>query len=451
MNIIIPKKELLKEFLLKRGSLKEDKLLYLLHIINPELAVEDKCFLDQRGGLLYIRLYSKLLKKNLGKNYRKYIDFWMDNKVIETNPKYSTVGGFSKSYRLKSLYNGEYEWVTIKDASYRRKLLNEERDMKVYPFLRKWIDLLKMDIEGASNEANGLLKQLGSEKFLSKQRNKYHNCISTIKSFNDKKTKFKPDNSGYRLHSKLTKSCKILRKYITFKGEGLVEVDLKNSQFYFLLYLFDINSWKRGKVINLYKGYSEYIRDKYIFNMLHLLDEIHASGEFEEYKNLVTDGTIYDFFQNIMVNKNPKITRDEVKDLLIIALFSQNEMPCSGMKTIFRSKFSNIYNFIKYIKSNKYDQNVERHSVMAILLQRIESHIVLNQVAKRINREKPEIPIFTIHDCLVTTVNNEAYFDAVLKDECFKLIGEYPKTKTKHWQAQDCGVICMAVGETQAA
>lgn len=451
MNIMIPKRELLEKFLLEKGSLKRDKLFYLLHIINPELTDENKCFLDKRTGLSYKRLCAELLKKNLGSDYKKYVDFWIHNEVIEVNPKYSSLMGFSKSYRLSSLYTSEYEWYSVTDFTLKSKLQSEEIDLTAYPFLRKSIDLLKMDTVGATNEANGLLNQSGTKRFIRKQRNKFYNCMSTIKSFNNEKTGFKCDKSGFRLHTKLTKSCKILRKYITFKGEGLVEIDLKNSQLYILLYLLDKNSWKRGNITNLFKGYGKYISNIYLFNMFPTIDKIYASGEFEEYKNLVTNGTIYDFFQNIMIEKNPKITRNEVKDLLIIALFSKNEMPCGGMKAIFKSRFPNIYNFIKYIKSNKYDSNEKRHSVMAILLQRIESQIVLNQVAKRINGEKTEILISTIHDCLVTTIGNESYFDAVLKDECFKLIGEYPKTKIELWQPQENKMISMNLGDIKAA
>lgn len=82
MNIMIPKRELLEKFLLEKGHLKNDKLFYLLHIINPELTNENKCFLDKRTGLSYKRLWAELLKKNLGSDYKKYIDFWIDNEVI---------------------------------------------------------------------------------------------------------------------------------------------------------------------------------------------------------------------------------------------------------------------------------------------------------------------------------------------------------------------------------
>ena len=82
------------------------------------------------------------------------------------------------------------------------------------------------------------------------------------------------------------------------------------------------------------------------------------------------------------------------------------------------------------IKKNK-------SNLLPILLQRIESEIILNRVAKRIERERPELPIFTIHDSVVTTVGNELYIQCVMKDEMDKAINLRPNTEIEYWNSNE--------------
>ena len=67
------------------------------------------------------------------------------------------------------------------------------------------------------------------------------------------------------------------------------------------------------------------------------------------------------------------------------------------------------------------------------MLQRIESEILLNRVAKRIEIEEPSLPIFTIHDSIVTTKGNELYIQSIMLDEMCKAIGSIPKTTIEYW------------------
>ena len=52
---------------------------------------------------------------------------------------------------------------------------------------------------------------------------------------------------------------------------------------------------------------------------------------------------------------------------------------------------------------------------------------------KRQARERPNLPIFTIHDSIVTTVGNEAYVQSVLKEELTKAIGWPPQVALDYW------------------
>ena len=74
---------------------------------------------------------------------------------------------------------------------------------------------------------------------------------------------------------------------------------------------------------------------------------------------------------------------------------------------------------------------------LSVLLQQIESYLVLKIICKRITNEKPRLPIFTIHDSVVTTAGHEEYVDAVIKEELEKAIGIPPAYKIEYWKPEN--------------
>jgi hypothetical protein len=72
-------------------------------------------------------------------------------------------------------------------------------------------------------------------------------------------------------------------------------------------------------------------------------------------------------------------------------------------------------------------------TLLPCLLQRMESHLVLQKIAKRISRERPELPIFTIHDSVATTIGNEEYVRRVMEEELLAAIGFSPSLKVEPW------------------
>jgi hypothetical protein len=52
---------------------------------------------------------------------------------------------------------------------------------------------------------------------------------------------------------------------------------------------------------------------------------------------------------------------------------------------------------------------------------------------KRIAKEQPRLPIFTIHGSIATTQGNEDYVKKVLEEELYKSIGYLPKLSTELW------------------
>jgi hypothetical protein len=58
---------------------------------------------------------------------------------------------------------------------------------------------------------------------------------------------------------------------------------------------------------------------------------------------------------------------------------------------------------------------------------------MIESVAMRISHERPELPIFTIHDSIATTAGNEEYVQTVIKEEAFRLTGLRLKLGKENW------------------
>jgi hypothetical protein len=54
---------------------------------------------------------------------------------------------------------------------------------------------------------------------------------------------------------------------------------------------------------------------------------------------------------------------------------------------------------------------------LPILLQKLESDLFLNRIAKRISKDNPNTPIYTIHDNIASTASNLDYITKVVYEE----------------------------------
>jgi hypothetical protein len=111
--------------------------------------------------------------------------------------------------------------------------------------------------------------------------------------------------------------------------------------------------------------------------------------------------------------------KGRMKELTYKVFFSSNKS-IQGMnnwtKKEFKWKFKGLYKMFSAIKR-------KNHRALSHILQRIESEIMIQNVCKRISLEQPTLPIFTIHDSVLTTDGNQEYVAKIIKEEAFKLTG----------------------------
>ena len=164
--------------------------------------------------------------------------------------------------------------------------------------------------------------------------------------------------------------------------------------------------------------------------------------DFNQYKDIAANGKMYETMAEICQDSLQKpINRKEAKILMFYLLFSSNQgqhddVIINQMKSIFSSElFPKVAELFKLIK-HKYKNvnNGKQHNRLACLLQSIESEIILYRCCKRIWKESSrQIPVFTIHDSIATTIEHVEYVKKVMEEELFKAIGVLPTLSIEHW------------------
>lgn len=94
----------------------------------------------------------------------------------------------------------------------------------------------------------------------------------------------------------------------------------------------------------------------------------------------------------------------------------------SKLKDRFERQFPSMAKMLKEVKKSNY-----RHS--SWLMQNYEATIFIYTICKRIKNERPELPVFTIHDSILTLPDSVEYVESVIMDE-FRKLGIKP-TLTK--------------------
>jgi hypothetical protein len=144
----------------------------------------------------------------------------------------------------------------------------------------------------------------------------------------------------------------------------------------------------------------------------------------------VVSGHFYEYIQSNFKRLYPKRfddRQDVKKEVLRILYVNPEETldrfhePCQS----FEACFPIIHRLINLVKSVNY-------TYLPIMLQRLESFLVLDVICREISRLNPRIPLFTIHDNIITTKGNEGLVKAVMEEQIAKRTGYTPKVDSKN-------------------
>ena len=482
IKVLIPSKLSIEELILKNPisfkPYKKDHLAYIISLLyhiqatNPELQLKNG----------YWPINAEILQDVVG-NYNKYLDYLV-GKVFETNNWFNVQKHQSRGYRFtrqflydKGIVFTITDWTTIKAIKRQEQKI---RNRQSYNHLEKWFNTkLRIDAVIANEFIETELERILNDKDLYKKMEQKKKNIFT--QYNSAKlhisriatNDYKPsvDRRVFRFHSPITNLRGTIRNCLTYGNKKLVAVDIKNSQPYFSVILFNTEFWgvstphnpyDKGNLRllkiskNLYKELKPRIREYILTLTLQESAESQYSIALQLYIESVRDGTLYkdltdalnfpDYSKSLkninaeryrtkrkeptkrirkVADKQRIISEKETKKNFLVILNGNNKY-FTDTKLIFEGGWPIVARLFNRIKK-------EDHSTLGIILQQIESYLVLKIVCKRIAKEKPNLPIFTIHDSVVTTVGHEGYVEKVIIEELENAIGIPPTCKREYW------------------
>jgi hypothetical protein len=343
----------------------------------------------------------------------KYIEELRRLVIIERSG-YACIGKTSYKYRFTLAYRTKYIRLPSKNLNLIRRNAKlgttmKKRNSKKYPDQNQF--LRGMTIEKESLE---FIKSFTDEE-------KYNYSVSSITRIRASDIFFIIDDTARRYHSNLTNLPKELRQFIRINGKSLVNLDTKNCQPYLSILILN----NPGKVAKF--AHSQHLR-----MVLESL-EVKQTEDVSRYISLVKNGQIYEYLLENFKQYGLNIqTRDDVKKLVLQILFDRNNHSSCARK-IFDFLFpevSRVFSLVRGVEKGTHFESFKRFS---ILLQRIESYIILDKIILRINREYPGQIAVTIHDSIMTE-NEPSQIERIRKimiEEFTKVIGVEPKIKVE--------------------
>jgi hypothetical protein len=426
------------------NSFKKAKLLYILDLVTT-IPANNKGLQLSNG---FVPINAQLLQKKV-RNYKQYLDYLVASNVFEVSKQYIP-GEKSRGYKFCIQYatpvlivtEGKQEKPGVNNSISKNML--SKQNQKKYQHLIKWFnDGLQIDKELAQQFIlqDYQIKVAHKSKLSVKETKKdpllqYNSSFVSIEKFAAGAKHFNIDSFGFRLHTILTNLRSELRNILIYNGLQLVSIDIKNSQPFMSTLLFNCSFWEFPSqpdvlthnsiglsTINIFNKYSTCI-----FIMLCKKANSCKESDVQKYREIVHNGTFYEYMaehSNIDV-----ANRKELKAAMFQMLFTDNRFlnqKEASPKRIFKELFPDVYKLFCLLKQKEKDN-------MPKLLQRIESHVILLTITKRIAKEHPELPIFTIHDSIVTTQGNEEYIQLVMLEEMTRIFGFPPQLTVSLWK-----------------
>ncbi|MCA6068730.1 hypothetical protein JI747_016300 [Chryseobacterium sp. RG1] len=426
-----------------------DYFIYLIHLIT-DIPIRNK---DE--NMFYVPFYSSLIQRRV-REYRKYLDYLVSNNVLIENRQY-IVGSKSRGFRFHINYQTEIKHIYITKRPLIKSILkfihldkfdNNEiiiENNEELSYLLKWFNgKLDIDFASAKNYLQHLyeIEKRSHNIFTSDKpcnaMGRYNSRYMVLLKLKRQEFLHTIDSTAGRLHTILTQLKGDLRQFVTYDGKPLVAVDITNSQPYLSTVLFNEEKFKENNILSTVKLYNKSYHsnnNKQNFLPYYVSKNVknaYKSESTNHYIDIVKSGQLYEEFGKILLSKgiitDEEPVRTQAKTIIFSSIFSPNQsIAYNQSMVIFKDSFPDVYEIYRQIKQGQ-------HRTLACLLQNVEAKLVLHTACKIIAENEPEIPIFTLHDSIITTSGNEQYVFKVLYDVLLNGIGIPPTLKFERWE-----------------
>lgn len=396
------------------------------------------------------------IQKNI-KNFSKYIKFLIDNDFFKRHKsKYSSYKNTCYKFKICK----KYETLLVKPQVVkshksflvaRLKEINDriEKADKKTKHLTKWLKGKNFEVD--SQSASKFIKKKYS-KPTKKDRYKRNMRGMTIDKLKGTSTIYSREGKDNRLHSIITSLPKDLRNFVKFQKSSLISIDIKNSQPFILASIINNLQQQHTHSKEHNTGIILFLTNT-IPIMFDQLTKMEITHQLDSFKKQVFDGVYYKCLGKILYQNNI-LSKKMNGDYIYIKYNKEKEFLESetyenlreagkkiNMQSMFCKKFSGELGSVfkkeypstaKIIDKIRLLENNEK-GVLSILLQNIEADFVLDYATKKISVKHPDVPLFTIHDSVVTTID---HFDTVkteFEKHCKSYFGRIPSLKEEPW------------------
>ena len=233
----------------------------------------------------------------------------------------------------------------------------------------------------------------------------------------------KPDHYG-REHTNMTNLTSELRQFVTYHGEPMENVDTVNSQPVFLGFSLK-NSIEEGTTTQ-----------RHCSALLFCISCREETEKKEEEQGAANSALL---FCKLCTEMIPLLTRwtstlsgakkgsttnwqtitglprgKVKKEMFAGVLFNRERGWQNRTAKAFEAEFPNIKQELVEMKAHGYQK-------VAHAMQRTEAAFMFGKVVPRLLQENPQMPVFTLHDSVLTTPHYSQYVQAVMEDEFRKL------------------------------
>lgn len=318
---------------------------------------------------LVFNLHSLILRKKYTQNYNHYLDYLIDNKFLFKISKHYA-GKKACTFKINDIFLRDIIRVQVFDTVLLKKYKKDNIDESITEYVKSPIpvdirkklvrDLYSVELD--YDEAYQYLKKLKDNDEIDEA--KFNKNFCSIENINSNNIFFKFDSYG-RIHTNFTVLKKDIRNnFLKIDGQQTYEVDIKNSQPFFLSLL---------------------MHQEMTFEQL-------KSQEIQRYFDLVKLGLVYED----IVEKNPELkSREDAKKVVYKVFFGPNRDNKKDCK-MFRKVYPSVYDFICEYKSMNKNYKCVSH-----MLQYMESKFIFQDVIYEIMKKHPEIKLITVHDSIL--------------------------------------------------
>ncbi len=260
--------------------------------------------------------------------------------------------------------------------------------------------------------------------------------------------------SNNRLYSLLTQVPRLFRRFLQINNNDIGEVDINASQLYILACIlrsdFSISTSKGFNLITIYPDLYQKIKD---FDFINPSRQVGRNSAYlgvyidDRSKKSLAEFSDFDFanndfyehaydsaikqFPQVFAEKKGFINkiegRNSIKNNVMNFLFDEKEVNRDMNRIIYFLGLK--YGAVDYIITSFLGWYSKQE--LAILLQRCEAYLVLENVTKAVYDKNNSAPIFTIHDCIISTIDNLETIKHVMEKKIRSITGKSIGVKTK--------------------